>query len=160
MKPLSYLFVCVLMCIPVVVVNSQPNVNNVEVKSSFEKVKLSPNKKAKLLRELHQKEAENRNLKIKIKVNEQEINELLGQLIETKSDVKKRSPIYKRIFTHRNKKEVLPGIITEPIPVKIDTALEINKVDTVSVIVPIAPKREAFFKRLFHKVFKRKNKNK
>lgn len=144
-KLFSYIILCAFIFSPAVIVNSQPHNAEKEKVLYAEKVKL-----------LHEKEVENRNLKVKIKANEQEINELLGQLIEKKA-VKK--PIYKRIFVHRDKKKVLPGIITDPVPVKIDTGtVSINPVDTVSVIVPSVPKREAFFKRLFNKVFKHKNK--
>lgn len=144
MKLFSYIILCAFVFSPAVIVNSQPHNPEKEKVLYAEKIKL-----------LHEKEAENRNLKVKIKANEQEINELLGQLIEKKA-VKK--PIYKRIFAHREKKKVLPGIITEPVPVKIDTGtVSIHQVDTVEVVVPAVPKKQTFFKRLF-KVFKHKNK--
>lgn len=151
-KLFSYIIFCVLTLCPIAIANSQPTASAGKV----EKVKLSPTEKAKLLRELHQKETENRNLKIKIKVNERKINELLGQLIETKS--LKRDPIYKRIFTPRNRKKVLPEVVKDPVPVNnnIDTGLvNINQVDTIAPIVPVPPKRENFFRRIF-KIFKHK----
>lgn len=136
------------------IVNSQTPITE-KVKVSPEKTKLSHAEKVKLL---HEKEAENRSLKIKIKANEHEINELLGQLIETKTV--KRDPIYKRIFTHRNRNRALPEVVKDPVPVNnnIDTGLvNINLVDTIAPIVPAISRKENFFKRIF-KIFKRKHK--
>lgn len=137
MKLFSCIIFCVLIFRPAVIVNSQTPVN-------AEKVKL-----------LHQKEVENRYLKMKIQANEQEINELLGQLVETKTTVK-RQPIYKRIFTHYKKRR-LPEIVTDPVPVNnVDTGfIKINKVDTIAPIVPVVPRKENFFRRIF-KIFKHK----
>lgn len=140
-KLFSYIILCAFIFSPAVIVNSQPH--------NAEKEKVLYGEKVKLL---HEKEVENRYLKVKIKANEREINELLGQLIE-KNAVNK--PIYKKIFAHRDKKKVLPGIITEPVPVKSDT-VSMYQVDTVAVVVPVVPKKPTFFKRLFHKVFKSK----
>lgn len=138
MKIFSCIVFCVLIFRPAVIVNSQ-SVN-------MQKVKL-----------LHEKEAENRELKMKIEANEKQINYLLGQLIETKTEVKKRSPIYKRIFTHRNKKKVLTTIITDPVPVNdADTVLlKIDTVETLTPAVPIMQTKHNFFERIF-KIFKHK----